>query len=271
MQGMDMVSEGGSGDGPARALVVDDEPLAIERIRAALALVDGVEFAGGCASGAEAVDAIARVAPDLVFLDVQMPGMDGFDVIAAVGAEAMPVVVFVTAYDEHALRAFQVHAADYLLKPFDDRRFEECVRHALERVHARRTHEMAPVLRRVLDALGRGSGGQSGRPITRLLVRKRDHMHFVEVDDIDWLEAAGNYVRLRVGNASHLIRASLTDLSTQLDPTWFVRIHRSTIVNVRRIREVQPWTAGDYVAILHDDRTLRVSRTYRDDLLKTLV
>ena len=266
-----MVSQGGGAEEPARALVVDDEPLAIERIRSALASVDGVEFVGACSSGAEAVDALARVAPDLVFLDVQMPGMDGFDVIAAVGPEAMPVVVFVTAYDEHALRAFEVHAADYLLKPFDDRRFEECARHALERVHARRTQEMAPVLRRVLDTVGRGSAGESGRPITRLLVRKQDHLHFVEVDDIDWLEAAGNYVRLRVGAATHLIRASLTDLATQLDSTWFVRIHRSTIVNVRRIREVQPWTAGDYVAILHDDRTLRVSRTYRERLLQTLV
>ena len=260
------------GTAPVRALVVDDEPLALDRLRAALACVDGVELAGACASGAEAVTAIRDLAPDLVFLDVQMPGMDGFDVIEAVGVAAMPVVVFVTAYEEHALRAFEVHAADYLLKPFDDDRFAACVRHATIRARGRDAGALAPMLRSVLDELRDApADGPARVPIARLLVRTRDRMHFINVEDVDCFEAAGNYVRLRVGESSHLIRFALADLEARLDPTWFVRIHRSTIVNVRRIREVQPWASGDYVAILHDGRTLRVSRTYSERLLRTAV
>jgi len=252
---------------PLRALIVDDEPLARDCVRLALAKQPGIRVVGECADGEQAVDEILAHRPDLVFLDVQMPGLDGFGVVEQVGAERMPAVVFVTAFDEHALRAFEVHAADYVLKPFDDARFADAVRHATRQLRS------GDELRQRLDALltevrGGGSGSGAGRPITRLMVQVKDRIRFVRTDEVDWLEAAGNYVRVHAGTQAHLIRATLAGLCEQLDPARFVRIHRSTVVNVDRIREVQPWFGGDYIAILEDDRQLRVSRSFRDALLR---
>lgn len=257
---------------PVRAILVDDEPLAIDALSIALDAIDAIEVVATCADGEEAVDAIRGREPDLVFLDVQMPGLDGFDVIERIGVDAMPEVVFVTAYDEHALRAFEVHAADYVLKPFDDERFADSVRHAIERVGARRSgdlHRSLAALLRELPAGLRTDDADASARATRLLVRNRDRMRFIDVDAVDYFEAAGNYVRLHVGDASHLIRSTLGDVEARVDARRFVRIHRSTIVNVDRIREVQPWGGGDYIALLDGDRQLRISRTYRDDLLKT--
>jgi two-component system LytT family response regulator len=255
-----------------RVVVVDDEPLAVDSIRIALAAEPGVEVVGSCETGAAAVRAIQELRPDLVFLDVQMPGMDGFEVIEAVGPGAMPEVVFVTAFQAHALRAFEVHAVDYLLKPYDDGRFAECLRHALERVRSRRAGELEGVLEGVLDSLrgASGDGADSARGLARILVRERDRVRFVDADGVDWFEAAGNYVRVHVGGTTHLVRTTVAELAARLDPQRFVRIHRSTIVNVARIREVQPWAGGDWIAILEDGERLKVSRTYRDELLRPL-
>lgn len=272
----------GESSGPIRVLVVDDEPLARDCVRLALEDVDEIDLIGECGDGEEAVAAIREAAPDLVLLDVQMPELDGFDVVERIGVEEMPAVVFVTAYDEHAVRAFEVHAIDYIMKPFDDARLVEAVRHALRQIRLREAGELGRRLAAVLTDLPAAarpeasggarsaSDGPNGAYASRVLVRDRDRFRFVETAAIDWLEAAGNYVRLHTGDRSHLIRATLSGTLERLDPARFVRIHRSTVVNVERIREVQPWVGGDYVAILHDGRQLKVSRTYRDSLLRPL-
>lgn len=249
-----------------RVIIVDDEPLARDCVRLALQNEPGVEVVAECRDGESAVTAIRAQAPDLVFLDVQMPGLDGFDVIAEVGPEAMPAVIFVTAYDDHALRAFEVHALDYLLKPFDDARFAAAWGHAREQLAEGSSRRLAGALRQLLEEQ------ESGRErATRLMVRSQGRIRLVRVEDVDWFEGTGNYVRLHVGDTTHLIRASLGGLEARLDPTRFMRIHRSTIVNLDRIREIQPWGGGAYVAILRDGQRLRVSRGYREALLRPLL
>ena len=257
---------------PIRAVIVDDEPLARDCVRIALEHHPEVEVVEECVNGEEAIAAIREHRPDLVFLDVQMPGLDAFDVIEEVGVEDMPVVVFVTAYDQHALKAFEIHAVDYVLKPFDDARFADSVRHAVERIRQADADALASRLSGVLRELPGPlrHDGEAGGWARRIMVRDRDRIRFVKVDDIDWLEGAGNYVRIHAAGDSHLIRATLTGLAERLDPARFVRIHRSTIVNLDRIKEVQPWAGGDYVAILHDGERLKVSRGYREDLLRPL-
>ena len=250
-----------------RAVIVDDEPLARDAVRLALARAVDVEVVAECGDGEAAVRAIQAHEPDLVFLDVQMPGLDGFDVIERIGEARMPGVVFVTAYDEHALRAFEVHALDYVLKPFDDARFADVLRHARLRLAQERDGETA----RTLAALLREAAvpGRSAAYARRIMIEEDERHRFVPVDAIDYLEADGNYVRLHAGTAEHRIRATLAGLLEQLDPRQFIRIHRSTVVNVNRIDEIQPWFGGDYVAILRDGRKLKVSRRYRDGLLRT--
>ena len=264
-----------------RVLIADDEPLARDCIRLALAGEPDIEIVAECTGGVDAVEAIGRLAPDLVFLDVQMPGLDGFGVVERIGAERMPPVVFVTAYDEHALRAFALHAMDYVLKPFDDHRFHETLRHARRQLRLARESELGRRLAAVMGEFagktgetgetGRTGGGVAGPSYaTRVLVRHGDRSRFIATDEIDWFEAAGNYVRVYVGGRMELLRATITGLMGQLDPAKFARIHRGTIVNLSRVREVHPWFGGDYVATLVDGRELRVSRTFRDGLLRPL-
>jgi two-component system, LytTR family, response regulator len=253
-----------------RILLVDDEPLARERMRTALSRIQAVEIAGECADGLEALAAIAKREPDLVLLDIQMPGLDGFGVIERVGVERMPTVVFVTAFDSYAVRAFEVHALDYVMKPFDPARFDAAVRRGMEQVRLRRMGEAGQRLAALMRELPPGLEPAHGRYATRILVREGGGFGFVETDRVDWLEAAGNYVRLHAAERRWLIRATLGAVHESLDPARFVRIHRSTIVNVGRIREVQPWVGGDYIAILKDGRRLRVSRTHREALLRPL-
>jgi two-component system LytT family response regulator len=267
-----------SAPGPLRVVTVDDEPLARDCIRLALAREPGCEIVAECPTGTAAADAIEREAPDLVFLDVQMPGMDGFGVIEAVGPERMPATIFVTAFEEHALRAFQVHALDYLLKPFGDDRFREALDHARRRIHTERRGELG----QRLEALLREVHGDDRHPATArpspapppapyatwLTVSAQNRTQFVPVGEVDWLEADGKYVRLHAGGRTHLIRGTLAAAAERLDPAHFVRIHRSTVVNVARIREVQPWMGGDHLAILRDGTKLRVSRTFRGALLR---
>lgn len=244
-----------------RALVVDDEPLARERLASLLSAETDVEVVGQCAEGEEAVNAIRTLRPDLVFLDVQMPGMNGFEVIQAIGPEAMPLVIFVTAHDQHALRAFQVRALDYLLKPFDRQRFQDALQRARVQIERNESGEIA---RRLL-ALVKDARKEQPR-VDRLVVKSQGRLFFLRTDEIDWIEAAGNYVRLHVGSASHLLRETMNAIEGRLDPDKFFRIHRCRIVNIERIQELQPWLNGEYAVILRDGTRLTLSRGYREKL-----
>ena len=248
-----------------RVVIVDDEPLARDCVRLALAREEGLEVVAECPDGASAAEAILALDPDLVFLDVQMPGIDGFDVIARVGPDQMPPVVFVTAFDQHAIRAFEVHAIDYVLKPFDDTRFRAAVAHARSRVESEDKGRQGIPLRSLLRENGRLDESGYAR---RVMVEADERIRFVPVEEIDYLETEGNYVRLCTGATKYRIRTTLTGLLQQLDPGRFVRIHRSTAVNLDRIQEIQPWFGGDFVAILRSGAKLRISRRYRHALLR---
>jgi len=248
-----------------RTLVVDDEPLARERVLALLQQETDIEVLAECGDGAQAVSAIQEQTPDLVFLDVQMPGCDGFEVIRHIGADRMPIVVFVTAYDEYALRAFEVHALDYLLKPFAKERFQQTLQHAREAIERRRAGDLG---RRLL-ALVNDVKPEPTR-VERLVVKSGGRVFFLRTDEIDWIEAAGNYVRLHLGAESHLFRETMNRMEARLDARQFARIHRSRIVNTDRIKELQPWFNGDYVVVLRDGTRLTLSRGYRDKLQQRL-
>ncbi|MGH7718931.1 MAG: LytR/AlgR family response regulator transcription factor [Gemmatimonadaceae bacterium] len=248
-----------------RTLIVDDEPLARLRLRNLLRDEPDVDVVGECADGESAILEIERRRPDLVFLDVQMPELGGFDVIEAMGATRIPLLIFVTAYDQHALRAFEVHALDYLLKPFEDERFRATLRRA--RVHLRgqraggRDDRGDARLRSLVNDLS-----AQHRFLERIVVRSSGRVFFLRADEIDWIEAADNYVRLHLGRSSHLLRETLKELERKLDPAHFVRIHRSAIVRVDRIKEMQPWFHGEYVVILRDGTRLHSSRTFSKEL-----
>ena len=267
-----MIAQEGRMDTPTatrtiRTVIVDDEPLARERMRSLLDTEEDVEIVGEAKDGVEAVETILGQSPDLVFLDVQMPKLDGFEVIQTVGAERMPPVVFVTAYDQHALRAFEVQALDYLLKPFDQERFHG----ALKRVRSQIDNQETRDLGRRLLALVRDL--KSDRPAARtdrLVVKSGGRLFFLRAEEIDWIEAAGNYVRLHLGEEAHLFRETMTRMEARLDTRRFVRIHRSRIVNTERIKELQPWFNGEYVVVLRNGTRLPLSRGYRDKLQEQL-
>ncbi len=248
-----------------KALVVDDEPMARERIVALLKQETDIEVIGECPDGQQAVAAIQQQNPDLVFLDVQMPAVDGFGVIQQIGPEKMPTVVFVTAYDEYALKAFEVHALDYLLKPFGRDRFQETLRHARQHIERRRAGDMG---RRLL-ALVHDVKPEPQR-LDRLVVKSGGRVFFLRTEEIDWVEAAGNYVRLHLGEESHLFRETMNGMEGRLDARKFVRIHRSRIVNTERIKELQPWFSGEYAVILRNGTRLPLSRGYREKLQEQL-
>ncbi len=258
-----------------RTLVVDDEPLAREGIRLRLEREAGFEVVGECANGLEAVEAIHDLAPDLVFLDVQMPGLNGFEVLEEVDPRQAPVIVFVTAYDEFALRAFEVHALDYVLKPFDDDRFAATLRRVRERVAERHAGRVGERLSGLMAELGLGSGAPAAAGdeaaearcyAERLVVRDGARIAFVPVAELDRVEADGDYVRLVCGARQHLIRRTMAQMEARLDPARFVRIHRSAIVAVDRIRELRPSFRGEYAVLLHDGTRLNLSRGYRSRL-----
>ena len=248
-----------------RTLIVDDEPLARERLASLLSAEQDIEVVRQCRDGEEAVTAIQQLTPDLVFLDVQMPALNGFEVIEAVGAERMPLVIFVTAYDQHALRAFQVRALDYLLKPFDRDRFKEALQRARQHVQRDETGDLGRRLLALVKDLRRD------QPKTdRLVVKSGGRLFFLRTDEIDWIEASGNYVRLHVGSASHLLRETMNSIEGRLDPEKFFRIHRSRIVNMERIQEMQPWLNGEYAVVLRNGTRLTLSRGYREKLQERL-
>jgi two-component system LytT family response regulator len=248
-------------NGRIRVLIVDDESLARDRTRQLLEEEPGVEIVGECASGPEAVAAIESIGPDLVLLDVQMPGMDGFAVLAKVSPGRLPAVVFVTAHDEHALEAFQVHALDYLLKPFDAERLRESLQRARERIRSAPPHAFD---RRILAMLA--DLKPRARKLDRIVLRAGGRLSFLKTDEVDWIEGEGNYLRVHAGKQSYLLRETLSDIEARLDPARFVRIHKSTIVNTERIREIQPLFNGAHSVLLHDGTRLTWSRGYRSQL-----
>jgi two-component system LytT family response regulator len=229
-----------------RALIGDDEPLARKKIKTLLEREPDVEIAGECGSGREAARLIRELDPNLVFLDIEMPELDGLSVLEDLGFRAAPAVILVTAYDQYAVRAFEVKALDYLLKPIDRRRFQTALERA--RDHLRQSSETA------------------SSPISRLLVRSGERALIVKIDNVDWLEAANNYVRVHAGGQTHLLREPLSGLHKHLDPARFLRIHRKTIVNVERIESLYPLFHGDQVVVLQDGTELTLSRRYRHEL-----
>lgn len=250
-----------------RVAIVDDEPLARASLRAALQTSPGVEIVGEAADGDEALELIAGHGVDVVFLDIRMPGLDGFAVVDRLSAASRPDIVFVTAHDDAAVKAFEVEAVDYLVKPFDDGRLASTI----QRIRSRRRDRRAGALGDRLEALLQGDpAGSAGEPFhTRIQVRRGPHIRFVSVESVRYIEADGNHLVLHLADGEKArIRRTLKDLLRVLDPRRFVRIHRSTAVNVDHLREVQPWFSGDYVALMKGGEELRVSRHYRDDLLR---
>lgn len=243
-----------------RTLIVEDEPLARERIRSLLEGERDVEVIGEAGDGRSGVDRIRSLDPDLVFLDVNMPELDGFGVIEAIGVEAMPPVIFVTAYDQFAVQAFDAHALDYLLKPFDEERFRAAVERARQILHRQRSGSFDRRLNDLLEDL------RKPRFLERLAVKVGGKIIFIRTDDIDWIGAEGNYARLHTGERSHLMRETMSSLETKLDPQKFIRIHRSTIVNADSIAELEPLFQGDYVVILRNGTRITSSRGYRGNL-----
>jgi two-component system, LytTR family, response regulator len=245
-----------------KALIVDDEPLARDRIRELLKDHPDVAVIAEARNGQEAIDSVASHNPDLVFLDIQMPDLDGFDVLQNLNVEKLPVIIFVTAYDQYALRAFDVHAVDYLTKPFDRERFAKAVEQA--KVFLKGTKE--PDTARILSMLQELRAG--ARYLERFAIKNGETVFFVRAEDVDAIEAQGNYVRLSLASSSHLLRDTLNNVESQINPRMFVRIHRRTIVNIDRIKEVQTWARGEYRVVLSTGAHYTLSRGYRQHFEK---
>lgn len=246
-----------------RVLIVDDEELARRGIRSRIQRLEDVEIVAECGNGREAIAAIRRTSPDLVFLDVQMPGKTGFDVIAAIGCDIFPRVIFVTAHDQYALRAFEVCALDYLLKPIDDERFEIALRRAREALVRDRDGDIGRRLASVIEEIGQVASYRGAKiRSNRMVVRSGGRVQFVKPSEIDWVEATGDYVTLHVGKKSLLLRETITEMERKLGPKGFTRIHRSTIVNLEQIIEMKALDNGEYRVFLRDATELKLSRTY---------
>jgi two-component system LytT family response regulator len=250
-----------------RALIVDDEPIARRGIRQQLKIEPDVEIVGECANGLEAIAAIESQKPDLIFLDVQMPLLDGFGVVEALGAENPPAVVFVTAYDEHAIRAFEVNALDYLLKPIDFERFQKTLARVREQLKGLKTKQLDHKLSALLRSLDEFKSTEAQTaPLDRVVIKEQGRISFLSVDEIDWLCAQGNYVQLHAGSETHLLRETVDGMESKLAPGKFVRLRRSTIVRTERIKELHPLFNGEYAVILKDGTQLQSTRRYRKNL-----
>jgi len=251
-----------------RALIADDEPLARERIAALLARERDIDVLGECANGPEALEMIRRLAPDLVFLDIQMPGFSGLEVLEKLDMERMPEIVFVTAYDQYALQAFAAHAIDYLLKPYDNERFGEMLDYARRRLGERkRGREIDQALRELLADV---SSRNASPYLSRIPLRQGGGIRFVEAAELLCCEAEGSYVRLITATQQHLIRENLGSLEKKLDPAKFIRIHRSSLVRIDAIRELQSWSAHEWLAVMANGRKYIVSRAHRERLREIL-
>ena len=242
-----------------RALIVDDELSARERLRALLAKEAGLEIVGECETGAQALAAIRSQKPDLLFLDIQMPEMDGFDVLRALGRE-LPVVIFVTAFDRYAVKAFEVHALDYLLKPFKPARLTAAVNHAREQLAARGESTLADRIRSLLDE----RAAADSAAITRIAVRQGERVRFIRADDIDWIEASGNYIVLHTGGEKHTLRETLGSIEAKLPPKEFLRLSRSAIVNLERVLEAEPGFGDEHFVLLKNGTRLTMTRGIRE-------
>ena len=254
-----------TGTAKIKTLIVDDETPARRRIRRMLAAESDVEVVGECGDPRKAVEFIQQRNPDLVFLDVQMPGLDGFGVLESLPPKNVPEVIFVTALDQYASRAFEVRALDYLLKPFDRARFRQALDRARTQIRQLGVHTLDPRLSQLLENLA-----SKPRQTDRIVIKSAGRIMLLRTDEIDWVEAADNYVRVHAGAESHLLRETLAALETRLNPAKFMRIHRSTVVNIDRVKELQPWFHGDYIVILQDGSRLNLSRTYRDRVIGLL-
>ncbi|HXD30528.1 MAG TPA: response regulator [Pyrinomonadaceae bacterium] len=261
-----------------RTLIVDDEALARRTIRDLLVNDESIEIIGECSNGQEAVEAIRRELPDLLFLDIQMPKLTGFEALAQVDVERIPAIIFVTAFDQYALKAFEVHALDYLLKPFTDRRFEEALKKAKASIEMQEVSRLSQSLVALL-----GTNAAVPRPavnpvqpekkgfLSRFMIRSSGKAAFIKAEDVDWIAADDYYIKLHVGSKSHLLRISMTELEAKLDPRKFLRIHRSTIINFDRVKELQQNPNGDCSVILRDGTELKLSRSRRERLERFLM
>jgi two-component system LytT family response regulator len=252
-----------------RTLIIDDEPLARKRLRELLKDDAEIELVGECADGDEALIAIHELTPDLIFLDVEMPALDGLAVSRAVAREknsaGAPFIIFVTAHDQYAARAFDVRAVDYLLKPFDRTRFSQALQRAKDQLREKQDRR---INQQILEMLAKMKAPQTY--LDRLVIKTKERVFVLKTDEIDWIEAEGNYVRVHFGKQSSLIRETLSHLAAQLDPRKFPRIHRSRLVNLDRIQELQPWSHRDYRIILRNGTQLTLSRSYREQLYQLL-
>jgi two-component system LytT family response regulator len=242
-----------------RALIIDDEPVARNIIKEFLRDDEDLEIVGECGSGSEAFESIPEQKPDLIFLDIQMPEMDGFEVIEALGRENLPHIIFVTAYNQYAIKAFEINALDYLLKPFDKERFRKALLRAKEMIRANETidDKIKNLVTKFRD---------EKKYLDRILIKNGGRIFFLKAVEINWIEAAAYYANLHTAKESHLIRDTLNNLENKLDPAVFIRIHRSYIVNIEFIKELQPWSKNSYVVILKDNTKLNLSRNYRERL-----
>ena len=244
-----------------RTLIVDDEPLAREWVRNGLQEEPDIEIVGECGDGFEAVRAVTEIKPDLMLLDVQMPGLDGFGVLASLEAQDLPAVIFVTAFDRYALKAFEAHAVDYLMKPFSSERLHDAVGRARNQIDRSSEQDLKAALHALLEDIQRERAYPEW-----LLIKKEDRSVFLRVADIDWIESSRNNVRLHVGKEVYVFHETTTGIESKLDPKKFFRIHRSTIVNIEKIKEMHPWFNGDYAVTLKDGTKLTLSSTYRERL-----
>lgn len=255
-----------------RTLIIDDEPLARDGIRLLLTVDQQFDIIGECANGKEAVAAIKKYHPDLVFLDVQMPELDGFGVLKSLSENKLPLVVFVTAFDKFAIDAFEAHALDYILKPVDPVRFAATIARIKKRLNEQ---EVAQISQRLVELLNTDLSSAVALStrisyLNRFTLKTGDRLHFVDVAEVDWIEAEDYYAKLHVGKHTHLIRETLSHMEKQLDPAKFVRIHRSTIVNIERVKELKAHFRGEYFVILADGTKLKSSRTYHDAVVRIL-
>ncbi|MCP4724955.1 MAG: response regulator transcription factor [bacterium] len=244
---------------PIRSLIVDDEIAAREIIKNYLSDDDNFEVIGESSNGIDAIRQIVEKKPDLVFLDIQMPEMDGFEVIETIGMEDLPHIVFVTAFDQYAIKAFEINAIDYLLKPFDRNRFLSAVNRTKEHLLSKKTIENQ--LSNLLSNIKRES-----HYLSKIMVKTGGRVYFLKADNIKWIEAASNYIKIFSGKESYLVKDTLSNFEKNINPNQFVRIHRSCIININFIQEIQPWDKNNHLVILEDGKELKLSRNYKDKI-----
>jgi len=250
-----------------KTVIIDDEPIARRNLRVLLDRDSDVEIIGEAGSGAEAIRLIRAKSPDLVFLDIQMPEMNGLEALEHIGETSVPAIIFVTAFDQYAVRAFEVHALDYLLKPFDDARFEAALRRAKTQIEQCEAREFSKKLFALLEGHRQISDdAKEAQYQSEFMIKSASRVFFLKADEIDWIEAADYYVRLHTGDQSHMLRETMAELEAKLDPQKFTRIHRSTIVNLDRVRQIEARAGGEYAVILHDGTHLKLSRSRRDQI-----